>query len=1009
MIKFLYIFCFISFTFSLLSQERWQQWIDYKINVDLDVETNILNGKEIIKYYNNSPDTLKEIYCHLYWNAFKPGSYMNIKSINVNRDNGIRISLLRPDEQGNVKVNDIKVNGINVRAEEYGTILKIILNNPLYPKDSIEIYLDFISQVPKLTRRSGRDNNQGIRYSMAQWYPKVCEYDFEGWHHDQYAGREFYGVWGNFDVMITLDANYVIGATGIVQNPEEVKCGYEFGRIDTTWIKKPSEVFPKGVTKTWHFKALNVHDFAWVADDKYIHDIIFWKDVIIHSFYIPSYRDQWRNVKYYAQDMLDFYSENYGMYPYRQFTIAQAGDAGMEYPNITFNASGSPGLVGHEGGHQWFYGLVANNESREAWLDEGFITYITNRFLIEKFRSPTSFTPAGLSNILLPPYDLHGNYRNYWQIAKLGIEEPVLTHSDYFEDDMIYSFETYAKGGMILPMIEYVIGDSVFNQMMKTYFEKWHFKHPHSQDFQRIAEKESGMELDWFFDEWLTTTKTCDYAINKLDGKWITEDGKPKYQLRCELENKDKIIMPIDLMLMFKGGKKQKMIIPVEWGFKKEENTIILPRWDWVNKKYSFTYSFDEEVMSAEIDPSLRLKDLNRLNNTSGFFPKFDIFFIRPIQLNPPVDAYWIQYKPHLLYSIPDGIKPGIVVSGGYLGGNFIPPDYATRLGLWYCTKSNQMDFDIGYSSSISGFGKMAYFSSSFSKINGVRNISIEINKLLEPFHPAFSDEEVAGIRFEHTQLIENDYPQYHLDWERGKLNTLRLFYNQRAYRTGLSRFNVSAEVGFNSTVNYSKFIIEIMNKILNEPVINLRFYGGFSSSLPPVQNQFNLTSSNANEQYKSFLFRNLLGLNKNFPEKVNLRLEGEGNLRGYIDRYTEFNGRNILAFNLETGLFSPLKTLKVPFISGINLGLFFDAGNIWSKSFENTEAYFKNFRFDGGLLLEYSLPENLSSQQIKTVFSFLNDFIIRFNIPFWVSHPESGKNKFDWRWNISIGKAITF
>jgi hypothetical protein len=1002
--KQLYIFCLFTLPVILFSQERWQQRVEYRIGVDLNVETNIIKGKETVKYYNNSPDTLKEIYYHLYWNAFKPGSYMNIKGSYTNRDNAIRISTLLPEEQGNVNVDNIKIDGENVKSIVYGTIMKIDLNKPLKPNSCLEVALEFTSQVPKMTRRAGRDNNQGIRYSMAQWYPKICEYDFEGWHHDQYAGREFYGVWGDFDVIITLDANYVIGATGIIQNPDEVKCGYELGRRDTIWVKNPADTFPKGKTKTWHFKAENVHDFAWAADDKYIHDIAYWNDVTIHNFYIPSSKEQRVNVKYYSRDMLDFYSGHYGKYPYKQFTVVQAGDGGMEYPMITFNGSGSPGLVGHEGGHEWFYGLLGNNESREAWLDEGIITYTTDFFMMEKYGNPAKYIPG---EIYLPPYDIHGNYKTYWQIAKLGIEEPMLTHSDYFLDDLIYNFETYMKGSFIIPMLEYVIGDDVLKKMMKTYFDKWHFKHPHSSDFQRVAEEVSGMELDWFFDEWLRSTKTCDYAVNKFSGKWINDNGKSIYKIYCELENRDEIIMPVDLVLTLKNGKKQKMIIPIEWEAKEETNAIILPRWDWVNKKYSFSYSFDEEVVSAEIDPSLRLKDLNRLNNTSGCLPEMDFNFIRPIQVNPPVDAYWVQIEPSLFYSIFDGIKIGAVTEGGYLGGVFIPPDYQTHFDLWYCTKSKQVDFDLGYSSSISGFGKMAYLNTTFSKKNGIRNIKIEINKLLEPFHPTYMDKKSIGLRFENNQLIENDFPYYNINWQRGGFNTLQLFYNQTDLQAGSYKIDFVAELGFNSPVNYSKVILELVDKILSEPEIKLRVYTGFSSGLPPIQKQFNLTSSNSYEQYNSDLYSNLIGLNRKFTSDVNLGLEGGGNLRGYVSRFNEFNGKDILAVNLETGLIYPFRFIKIPLINDIKAGLFFDCGNVYRQEFENGKAFLEDMHFDGGVLFEYSPFDGLNARYIKTIIPFLRNFIIRFNIPFWLSHPEAGKQNFDLNWNVSIGKAI--
>jgi hypothetical protein len=998
---FLTIAVCVVFTLNIQAQSYWQQKVEYKIDAFLDVDSNKLNGKESIRYFNNSSDTLSEIYFHLYWNAFKPGSYMNMKSIAVNRENIKRISYLKEDEQGYVSILNVKIDGLAVLSDEHDTILRIKLNRPLLPQKSIDIDLDFKSQVPKLIRRAGRDNQQGIRYSIAQWYPKICEYDNEGWHNDEYAGREFYGIWGNFDVKISLDANYVVGSTGIIQNPQEVKCGYDLPHTDTLWQKNSSEVIPKGSTKTWHFKADSVHDFAWAADTRYIHDIFIWNDVVIHSLYIPEYKQKWEQVKYYANYMLDFYSDTYGKYPYKQFTVIQAGDGGMEYPNIIFNAGYSPGLVAHEGGHQWFYGILGNNESREAWLDEGFITYTTQKTLVEKFGA-YYINPSGLENILQPPGDEYGDYRTYWALSKIGIEEPILTHSDLFKEDVSYNFAAYQKGGMLLPMLEYVIGNRAFNSTMKSYFEKWKFKHPKTLDFQRIAEKESGIKLDWFFDEWLRTTKTCDYSISGLSGKWISLDGQKKYRLYCSLENKNDIIMPIDLMLTFRSGKNQKMIIPVTWDSKYEQGAITLNRWDWVNNKYSFTYDFDEEVISAEIDPSLRLKDLNRLNNTSGCLPKLSIYFIRPIQLNPPLDSYWINYRPSIGYSISDGIKPGIMAWGGYLGSSFIPADYESNAGIWYGFKNNHIDFDLGFSFPLAGFGKMTYFDISFYKIAGIRNISFEFKKTLDPISLSTPFEQKTIVRFQHTKLIENDLPLNNIDWEKGNLNTLELFYSLRNNST---QFRFNSEISFNSIVDYSKLSLEFLTPLYKD-IMNFRLFAGFSSSLPPLQKRFNLSAGNPFDQFNNTLCRDINFIDKNIAGNIGLAMEGGGNLRGYFDSYSDFYGRNILAINLE-GLKFQISSLigsSIPFLSILNSALFFDIGNVWNSDFKDTKDFFNNFKSDAGIYFE--IPQ-INNRAITTILPYLDNTVIRLNIPCWLSNPKPGDKQFDFRWNISIVKTL--
>ena len=998
----LFLFLFISYHF-LFSQCYWQQQVDYKMDIFLDVNTNILKGQQKITYYNNSPDTLKEIYFHLYWNAFKKGSYMYKKSISVKRITAELIDKLTKEEEGNVIIKKISIKNKQLNWEEHDTILRLILDEPLNPKDSVVIETEFESQVPLLVRRAGRDNSQDIRYSMAQWYPKIAEYDLEGWHHDEYAGREFYGVWGNFDVKITLDSRYIVASSGVIQNPEEVKCGYELGKIDTTIIEYEHNNFTNKV-KTWHFKAENVHDFAWAADFKYIHDITYWNNVIIHSLYTPAFRDRWKNVKYYAQQMLDFYSQNYGPYPYKSFTVVQAGDGGMEYPTIIFNLGYSPGLMAHEGGHQWFYGLLGNNETREAWLDEGFITYTTDKNTIEKFNYPIKIEPEkGLKGLFQLPYDQNNNYRYYWSISKLNLEEPILTHSDIFKDDMAYSFSTYVKGSFVLPMLEYVIGDDKFKLLMKEYYNKWHFKHPHSNDFQRLAEKISGMELDWFFDEWLRTTKKCDYAITSFSGNWIEIDKQRKYNVKCNLENRDEIVMPLDLTINFVDGTSQKAIIPVDWNPKKEINSILLPRWDWVDKNYSFEYNFEKQVTSIEIDPSLRMKDLNRLNNKSGLIPPLDINFIRPIQLSPPIDKYWITYRPNLWYSIKDGLRIGLFEQGGYMGYQTIQPDYNNNFGINYLTKSKQVDFEFMYSLPIKSFGTLTYLNTSAYKLYGIKGFDFRIEHTITPLYPLLGNTHKVCAYYNFNQLVENDLPFYNIIWDRGSLNKFGIYYQWLNYNKDKTKFTFNLESIFHKDSRIYKFSLEFLYSLSNIP-LSFRFFGGYSSSMPPYQERFYLSYANPNEQYSDKVYKSILFLNQKFNENAKINLSGGGGITSLINH--NINGKNMISLNfnfLEYKL-SDLN-INLPLLKETQFNSFINLSNIWNNSYKNLNDFYKNIYTEAGVTFSIQPFNNLGIYSY--IIPEIKDLSLNFNIPFYMSKNEYNNKIFDWRWNISIGKLI--
>jgi len=261
----------------------------------MDVKSYQYSGKQELLYTNNSNDTLKRVYYHLYNNAFQPGSEMDarlqsitdpdgrmvtkVKNAEGKDTNKSRIAALQPNEIGFLKISNFKQDGVAAVAKEVGTILEVTLNKPILPNSKTTLTLDFDGQVPVQIRRTGRNSVEGIELSMAQWYPKMAEFDFEGWHADPYIAREFHGVWGNFDVKITIDKDYTIGGSGYLQNPNEIGHGYQAEGVTVTYPKKAK-------TLTWHFVAPMVHDFTWAADKNYVHDIVKGpNDVDLHYFF----------------------------------------------------------------------------------------------------------------------------------------------------------------------------------------------------------------------------------------------------------------------------------------------------------------------------------------------------------------------------------------------------------------------------------------------------------------------------------------------------------------------------------------------------------------------------------------------------------------------------------------------------------------------------------------------------------------------------------------------------
>lgn len=607
------LFCLISISGYSQGKYYWQQEVEYEMDIDVDAANHQFTGKQKLTYYNNSPDTLERVYYHLYFNAFQPNSMMDIRSRNIeDPDSRVRdrIQKLPKDEIGYHHINSLQQDGEAVDYKVDGTVLEVKLNDPILPGESTVFNMDFESQVPRQIRRSGWMNKEGVEFSMSQWYPKISEYDEDGWHPNPYVGREFYGVWGSFDVEVTIDSSYVMGSTGYLQNPEEIGHGYaeDYDRPDSKKI-------------TWHWKADHVHDFMWAADPDYTHTTAQVPDgPTLHFFYQEDtvaenaerysqeqLRQNWERLPEYTIKAFQYMSEHYGKYPYDKFSVIQGGDGGMEYPMatlITGNRSmGSlVGVTVHEFIHNWYYGVLGSNESRYPWMDEGFTTYTSALVMDHLFNEGKGQDPH------------RGSYRSYFSIIKDGKQEALDTHADHFHTNRGYGTASYSTGAVFLNQMRYIIGASTFDQGMKSYFNTWKFKHPDGRDFLRVMEKESDMVLDWYYQYFIETTKHIDYGISSVIG-----EGKSTF---VTLERKDLMPMPIDLMVTYKDGSKELFYMPLRImrDVKPNENPdierTIKPDWPWV--KPTYTLKIDKpasSIQKIEIDPSMRMADIDRKNN----------------------------------------------------------------------------------------------------------------------------------------------------------------------------------------------------------------------------------------------------------------------------------------------------------------------------------------------------------------------------------------------------------
>lgn len=578
---------------------RWQQQADYKMEVSLDVDKHHLQGSQTIVYSNHSPDTLYKVHYHLYFNAFQPGSMMDVRSRNVKDPDvriGNRISKLKDDEIGYQHITNLKQGEHAAEFSIYGTVMTVTLPTPIPPQSTTTLSLAFDAQVPIQIRRSGRENREGVDYTLTQWYPKLAEYDHQGWHTNQYVAREFFGVWGNYDVTISIPARYTIAGTGILQNPNEIGHGYE---NEGTVIKKQ-----KG-NIAWRFKAENVHDFAWAADADYMHDKLQVPGgPMLHTFYRKGEKTtHWKQVLPLASAFFQFMNKTFGQYPYASYSIIQGGDGGMEYQMCTMilgegTLDGTVGTMVHEASHAWFQGTIATNEAQYGWMDEGFTRFAEYEALHTLFsvNNPNEVT-----------------YPGYLKKVMKGDEEPAALFSDFYMTNDAYRNGTYFKGCLLLTQLRYIMGEQNFYKGMLLYYNTWKFRHPEPSDFIFIMEKVSGMQLKWFLNYWIYTTKQIDFSIGKV------EPGRKETEIT--IQRLGAIPMPLEVKLTFSNGDQQRYYIPLSetLGSKPksdyDQSRTDLQVWDWVNPDYTFSVPA-ANVTSVEIDPDRELADINRSNNT---------------------------------------------------------------------------------------------------------------------------------------------------------------------------------------------------------------------------------------------------------------------------------------------------------------------------------------------------------------------------------------------------------
>jgi Peptidase family M1 domain len=503
----LYAYCLLPIAYCQLPY--WQQQTNYIIDVSLDDKGNTLDGFEKIEYTNNSPDTLHFIWFHVWPNAYK-----NDKTAFSDQflENGsTRYYFSDKEQKGFINRLDFKVNDITAKTEDHPQhidIIKLLLPDPLPPGQKATITTPFHVKLPYNFSRGGHD---GQSYQATQWYPKPAVYDALGWHPMPYLDQgEFYSEFGSFDVRITVPENYVVAATGELQNKDELE--WLKKRSSFNWepikhkekirgggVKTTIQLFPETAKqlKTLNYKQDNIHDFAWFADKRFIVNqdtcrLASGKVIDVFTYYTSSYKKNWNKSVQFSKDAIHHYSGLVGEYPYNMVSVVQGPKSfggGMEYPTITVISPGQSveeldNTIAHEIGHNWFYGILATNERDHPWMDEGINTYYDNKYNLLKYGPGPKWERLFFETKAITKTD-----------------QPISTSSEKFNATN-YNLEAYYKTGEWMRYLESELGTGVFNEAMQKYYRRWQFKHPQPEDFKQIIAETSGNNVDSLF-TWL--------------------------------------------------------------------------------------------------------------------------------------------------------------------------------------------------------------------------------------------------------------------------------------------------------------------------------------------------------------------------------------------------------------------------------------------------------------------------------------------------------------------------
>ncbi|MCX8057288.1 MAG: M1 family metallopeptidase [Ignavibacteria bacterium] len=1032
---------------NFLFATNFNQKVHYKIDAELIPANKILKVKSLMTYQNNSPDELKELYIHIYWNLYSKNSYAR------------KLAERRKDyysqETKDVEIKKVKlIQSDKVQENVYeldNTVMRVPLINPLKPGETLQLEIELEEEVPPEGLRMGYYKRN---FSIAHWFPSVCVYDKYGWHKDQYLGTgEFFEEYSDFEVNLTLPKTYLVFHTGTLINPNEVYDQSILSQLEkaksseqSTRIFEPKDKIQINdeLKKTWRMKAENVRTFAFACFEDYLWDASSVNGILVHTVY-PKQLESYYKIEGMkaARHAIKFLSEKIGPYVYPQMFVTVGGSTGgMEYPGIVFMGRGQIGgimakntssVIIHEICHNWFPMMLNSNEVEYAFMDEGFTTFMTTLAIEELYGEKNNkFNLEGwLAKVISNTDERTSSYAEVVRYLKTGYTEPVITHSDRYEQTNAYYVNSYPRTAMNLFMLQYLMGNQAFDELWKEYYKRFLFKKVYPEDFFNLVDEiyqknHSQKSLRWFFDQWFYKDYKLDLSLKKFKVK--KEDDK--YITTIGIQNNEQAIMPCDVEIEFKDGTKQKVYFDYN-DFAEGSNYIV--------KKFEF----DKKPIKAEINPDKRLLDINRLNNTSGFIPI-------TISRKPLLDLaenpykYRLMFSPYFWFNNVDKLKFGLNLEGNYLGNE---KTFELTLSKGMKEKA-PLSGEIKLGDRLDFLGRLAYGTIRYFNLEGRRGAQLSVEKIFARYFnrnpqfriklsanyfDAYDDRYFDKEKFDYyfsppvlpgAEWVEFFYSQrkflftstnftYTNNWEYFSTK-FDVYYEAGTFRENVKEYllafgygNLIKDVSENKL--YQKLSISFIQTFKPKSFltsVKFRQFIGVTPRKLPKAREFYLATVNPIDEFNLPLYRTYGILSRNYITNHSIP-NGDGFMRGFYKN--NISDDFITTFNSEINFTKTLSYLGTigNLIAILNPKFFFDIGNVW----HNQKAFnFKALKYDWGLSISPlpQIDERIASelQKLNPLTKLgINDF--RIDFPLFISHPPLGEKKFEFRWLVGLRSEL--